>query len=331
LTSQLARMIPAGEWASERSSKCPSSCAAAWPSRSPNSQEALLASSPKGHRLAFSRDLSHTKIQRWGRGGKPSALLASSLRDDSPQFSHDGRRIAFQSLRSADERNIWVANADGTGWAQITRGLSSVSSSPRWSPDDRWIAFDAQEKNLRWDIWVVEASGGPARRLTHGPADGAVPSWSRDGKWVYFYSNRSGRLEIWRVPAQGGPAGQVTRRGGYVAFESTDGKTLYYTKSESGAEGLFAMPLAGGEERQVFKERVAHRGFAVFSDGIYCISLEGQNREIRFHEFATGRSRGVADIEGPLSLGFSVSPDRKTFLFTRQTAAADLMLIENFR
>jgi Tol biopolymer transport system component len=35
-----------------------------------------------------------------------------------------------------------------------------------------------------------------------------VPSWSRDGKWVYFYSNRSGQTDIWRVPAQGGEAGQ---------------------------------------------------------------------------------------------------------------------------
>ena len=265
------------------------------------------------------------------RGGKPSALLASSLLDQSPQFSHDGRRIAFDSRRSGKEVDIWVANADGTSWAQITRGVSSVSSSPRWSPDDRWIAFDAQEKNLRWDIWVVEASGGTgakvdprARRQRRAKL---VPRWEM-GLLLFKPFRPNGNLAR---ACPGGPAGQITRRGGLTAFESTDGKTLYYTRSQSGAEGLFAMPLAGGEERQVFKERVAHRGFAVFSDGIYCISLEGQNREIRFHEFATGRSRGIADIEGPLSLGFSVSPDRKTFVFSRQFPAADLMLIENFR
>jgi Tol biopolymer transport system component/DNA-binding winged helix-turn-helix (wHTH) protein len=286
----------------------------------------------RGHRLAFSRSPTNINIQRWEQGGKPSALLASSLNDDSPQFSHDGRRIAFGSRRSGNEMDIWVANADGTGWAQITRELSSWSDSPRWSPDDRWIAFDAQEKNLRWDIWKVEASGGPAQRLTHGPADSAVPSWSRDGKWIYFYSNRSGRTDIWRAPAQGGPAVQITRRGGFTALESTDGKTLYYTKSQGGAEGLFAMPLSGGEERQVFKDRVLVRGFAVFSDGIYYLSLDARNRiEIRFHEFASGNSRRVVEIEGPLVEGFSVSPDRKTFLFARRFPAGDLMLIENFR
>jgi len=40
----------------------------------------------------------------------------------------------------------------------------------------------------------------------------------------------------------------------------------------------------------------------------------------------------VAGIEGRLYLGLAVSPDRKTFLFSKNSdAGADLMLIENFR
>ncbi len=178
---------------------------------------------------------------------------------------------------------------------------------------------------------MTELTGGPARALTHATADSAVPSWSREGNWVYFYSNRSGRLEIWRVPAQGGPAEQVTKRGGYTAFESADGKTLYYTKSEIGAEGLFALPLAGGEEKQVIKDRVAHRGFVVLSDGIYYITGTDPKCEVRFHEFATGRSQRVFATEVPLSFGLAVSPDRKTFLYTRVSSEAEIWMIENFR
>jgi dipeptidyl aminopeptidase/acylaminoacyl peptidase len=186
-------------------------------------------------------------------------------------------------------------------------------------------------KNGRWDLWVVEASGGAPKPLTDGHADSAVPSWSQDGKWIYFYSNPSGRTEIWRIPAQGGPAEQITQSGGYVAFESPDGKTLYYTKSNGGAEGIFAMPLSGGSERQVIKDRIGHRGFAVFSDGIYYLTGQDPNSEIRFYEFASGRSRRIAIVEDTFDLGFSVSPDRKSFLFSRFVPDYNLMMIENFR
>ena len=80
---------------------------------------------------------------------------------------------------------------------------------------------------------MVQSSGAQSRLLTGGPFNSQVPSWSRDGEWIYFSSDRSGRFEIWRIPSQGGSAEQVTRDGGYVARESADGKTLYYTKTSS--------------------------------------------------------------------------------------------------
>ena len=287
----------------------------------------------KSGRLAFSRSSTHANIWKLEPGGKPAPFLTSSARDVNPQYSPDGRRIAFQSSRQGPNVAIWVANADGTGPAQITNIGSPESGTPRWSPDGRWLAFDAVDKARGWDIWVVEASGSSPRQLTHGPADNVMPSWSRDGSWIYFESKRSGRPEIWRMPAGGGTALQVTHNGGYVAFESADGKTLYYTLGESGTEGLYAKLLPDGEEKQVLKDGVARRGFAVFSDGIYYLHRLGLNSyEIRFHEFAGGATRVVGKIEGSISYGVAVSPDRKTFLFSKfSDAGSDLMLIENFR
>jgi hypothetical protein len=75
------------------------------------------------------------------------------------------------------------------------------------------------------------------------------------------------------------------------------------------------------------------RGFAVFNDGIDYLHPSGENRyEICFYEFAEGRSRVAAEIEGRLFLGFTVTPDRKTFVFSKWTdAGSDLMLIDRFR
>jgi dipeptidyl aminopeptidase/acylaminoacyl peptidase len=159
-----------------------------------------------------------------------------------------------------------------------------------------------------------------------------VPNWSHDGKWVYFASDRTGQSEIWREPAAGGSAEQVTRDGGYVAVEGPGGAQLFYTKSGV-YEGvpLYARPLAGGKEHRVL-ERVMARGFAVFSDGIYYLDSTGPlTSEIQFYNFGTGRSRTVGAIDGSVGLGLSVSPDRKTFLFSRISSGSDLMAIENFR
>jgi Tol biopolymer transport system component/DNA-binding winged helix-turn-helix (wHTH) protein len=289
----------------------------------------------KAGRLAFERSYETDNIWRLERGGKPAPFLTSSSAEDrNPQYSPDGRRIAFESSRQVDSLAIWVANADGTGLVQVTNIGSSWSGTPRWSPDGRWLAFDARGKDGGWDVWVVEASGSSPRQLTHGPADNVVPSWSRDGTSIYFASRRSGQPEIWRIPAGGGTAVQMTQNGGHTAFESTDGKTLYYTLSVGGAEGLYAKPLPGGEEKQVVKEGVTLRGFAVFSDGVYYLHWRALNRyEIRFQKFAGGQPEVVGGIEGSsLSTGLAVSPDRKTFLFTKFTdGGSDLMLIENFR
>ena len=103
------------------------------------------------------------------------------------------------------------------------------AGTPRWSPDGTKIAFDWNADG-NWNIYVIRSSGGKPVRLTSDPASEVIPSWSRDGKWIYFASTRSGRNEVWKAPADGGDAVQVTKNGGWVAFESADGASLYYTK-----------------------------------------------------------------------------------------------------
>jgi len=283
-----------------------------------------------GYRLAFCRDLTNYDIWRYQSGGVLEPLIACSLIDWNPQFSPDGSRIVFASARSGDMSEIWVVNADGSKPVQLTRRPGRDQGTPRWSPDGRWIAFDSMGQDGHWDIWVVEANGGRPRRITSEPSNESAPSWSHDGSWIYFGSDRTGKREIWRVPFAGGPAEQITQNGGNVAFESADGKNLYYVKSDSSP--LFTMALAGGPERQVL-DSVVSRAFVVMEDGIFYISrLEDGLYPLRFFQFSNSQSRVLTSFEGPLGLGLTVSPDRKTWLFSKSTVSgSDLMLVENFR
>src|SRR6185369_6204743 len=101
------------------------------------------------------------------------------------------------------------------------------------------------------DIYILGVEGGLPRRLTTDSSDDVVPSWSKDGRWIYFSSNRSGNPQVWKAPVEGGNAVQLTEQGGFTPFESPDGKYVYYCKSFS-APGLWRVPLEGGEEMAVF-------------------------------------------------------------------------------
>ena len=147
-------------------------------------------------------------------------LIASTRVEACPQFSPDGTRIVFASDRTGSDE-IWVSDAAGSNLVQLTSFGGPMAGIPRWSSDGRRIAFDGD-----WGIHVIDVDGGRSRRVASDTPDAVVPSWSRDGRWIYFASTRTGRLEVWKVPAAGGQAVQITKRGGFAAFESQDGKTL---------------------------------------------------------------------------------------------------------
>ena len=101
------------------------------------------------------------------------------------------------------------------------------------------------------DIYVAPAGGGTERRLTDHPAPDALPRWSRDGRWVYFTSERSGNWQIYRVRPEGGEPERV-RTNPHREWQvepSPDGRSIAFLSNQEGPEYLFTMDLATGAER----------------------------------------------------------------------------------
>ena len=95
---------------------------------------------------------------------------------------------------------------------------------------------------------MIPAAGGKPRNVTSHPAMDHVPSFSRDGKWIYFSSNRTGQFQVWKIPASGGDAVQVTRDGGCVSLRVA-GWSLPVLQSVCGGwrvEPLWRVPTSGG-------------------------------------------------------------------------------------
>jgi Tol biopolymer transport system component/DNA-binding winged helix-turn-helix (wHTH) protein len=265
--------------------------------------------------------------------GEPTKLIASTFPDQDAQLSPDGRHVVFVSGRTG-AAEIWKANSDGSNPMQLTF-LCEICGYARWTPDGREIVFNAGPHGNS-DLFVISAEGGPLRQITTDSGNEAAPNYSRDGRWLYFASDRGGgSWNIWKMPAQGGPASQVTRNGGFFASESPDGQYLYYSKLD--APGLWRLPLSGGSEEKVidFPAPGFFGYWTLGANGIYYVDEAAPRARIRFRNFRTRRDSVVKLMSNPAwigSSGMSLSSDGTAMVFGQlDQFTSDLMLVEDFR
>jgi serine/threonine protein kinase/Tol biopolymer transport system component len=303
----------------------------------------FLAIARRGNRMAFTRLHRDTNIYRIALQFKgaihetPEALISSSRRDDSAFYSPDGSHIAFISNRTGP-LEIWVSTADGRNPAQLTTAPDWAEiGDPQWSSDGSKIAYEARPTaDSALKVFVISASGGTPQPLTAGSTSDARPAWSRDGRWLYFASERDGMSNIWKVASSGGPATQVTRNGGLFAQESPDGKWLYFTVPGG---TIRRMPVEGGQETDFVRDiedfGVARNweAFSVAAAGVYYLSPapDQHGALVRFISHAGGESKTLASIPRTPAAGLSLSADGRYLLYSQyDQSAAELLLVENF-
>jgi Tol biopolymer transport system component/DNA-binding winged helix-turn-helix (wHTH) protein len=294
---------------------------------------------PSGHRLIFEQKMVNSSL--WsldlsdiGENDGRRQVTASKGRNGAAELSPDGKRIVFVSDRSGSDE-IYICNADGSNLLRLTNlGDANTPGVPRWSPDGQKIVFDSVLRR-HTAVFVIQANGGPPLPLTDEASDNLNPSWSHDGKWIYFTSNRSGQWQIWKTPNQGGEVLQLTRQGGFSGFESSDGKSIYYAKTASEPD-IWRLQLEDGEETAVSPPLHLNQwtGWALVDKGIFFVR-EGPEAHpvLRFLDFATNRMKDIAPLDKqPWPLWVSASADGKSALYQHvDMDVSNVMALENFR
>ena len=128
---------------------------------------------------------------------------------------------------------VWIDRRSAT--REVMSGWVGAVD-PAISPDGRRLAVGRDG-----DIFVVPLDGSPATRLTFGEGRNRWPSWSPDGRTVFFLSDRAasvtGDSDVFSTRADGSGEAELVldaERGVIEAHWSPDGEWLLYTTSLGG-------------------------------------------------------------------------------------------------
>ena len=197
--------------------------------------------SPEGRRLAVSVY----------DGGKGSDLYVYDIERETfsrltfnglnryPVWTPGGTHLVWDSTT---EKAIRWIRADGAGEAQRLLEGKDVLVPWSFSPDGRYLSYGELTNGTDLDLWILPVDASDPEHLKPGtpevflktPAAEWGARFSRDGRWISYASDESGRDEVYVRPFHRAAGGrrQISTNGGTFSYWSPDGRALYYLAAD---------------------------------------------------------------------------------------------------
>jgi len=250
---------------------------------------------------------------RGDNAGQGQPLTHLGLRPSGIEWSADGKMLLFTADSGyRDERRygsdaIYTVSLDGAA-QRVTNDRNYDYGNAHFSPDGRWILCTRQlstdaviaqhlDHGGATDLVVIPVGGGSERNLTadwdYLPTN---PTWSPDGKYVYFAAGVGGTTHLFRVPSRGGAVEQITkgeRRINGISFDRGFSMMTYTVGLTEAPAEVYVANIDGSNER-----RISHANDAFTSD-----VLLGKAERLRF------KSKDGTPLEGWLLYPYGYRKD----------------------
>jgi Tol biopolymer transport system component len=268
-------------------------------SLSPNGNDGWRLS-PDGRRIAFTRSVDGND-DIWVKAlpeGPVSRLTFSAEMDLLPTWTPDGESVTYRN-GPLGEGSLWSVRADGAGEPQLVFDDFNAAKG-EWSPDGAWLVLrraGVQGDEAARDIFAIRPGVDTAAvplMATTGFWEQA-PAISRDGRWLAYSSNETGRHEIFVRPFPDVDAGkwQVSSDGGINPVWAHNGRELFFLNPDTGQ-------LVSAEFAAASSSFVVSRLTELFEvPGSFFWNLNGNNQpydvDLDDQRFLMGRVYGSDD------------------------------------
>ena len=216
--------------------------------------------------------------------------------------SSDGR-VAYRTGGNPRSQFTWRTRS---GKAEVAPVEPEDSSYLELSPEGKRVAVQrAINNNL--DIWLMDLERGGSSRFTYDTGNDQLPTWSPDGAWIVFSSNRAGRNNLY-LKSVGGALGSEellldTPNNKQPQHWSNDGRfLLYYEIDPKTGRDLWALERTGGswKRRVVANTQFDERGGQLSPDAQWVAyeTNESGRFEVVVQSFPEPGARSVVSTGG---------------------------------
>lgn len=186
------------------------------------------------------------------------------VREYSPVWSPDGKKIAFTSNRdsliksgSHSDYEINVIDLE-TNEIQLLTKARGTSEQPSWSPDGSQIAF-MSDRDGDWDIYIMNSDGtGKDVNLLKNTTSERWPSWSHDGRYLVYHSDREGNLQLYLYDFDNDEEIKLTNSPGsnFIGKWSPDDQWIVFGSDRDGDYEIFVINVNTKEEIKITDNNV---------------------------------------------------------------------------
>jgi tricorn protease len=116
------------------------------------------------------------------------------------EWTNDSKVLRWEGMPSPDgkwlahrdkDHQLWLYDITSKQQKRIAQSMEDDFQDLTWSPDSQWLAYVETPHNTFKQIKVVNAKTGAIQEITSDRYNSFSPSWSSDGKWLYFLSDRA--------------------------------------------------------------------------------------------------------------------------------------------